>query len=80
MCLFCTVGGGVFSTKIKEQRFHRAGTNITVGYLRCDGNVSGRHGADLLYLLSLLKGKFLINGLFLFLFILEYAPKTYMHA
>lgn len=38
---------------------------------RCEGNVSSRHGADLLYLLGLLESKLLIDGLLLLLLILN---------
>lgn len=43
--------------------------------LRCDGNVSGRYGADLLYFLSFLQSQFLVDGLLLFLLILQQTKK-----
>lgn len=51
------------------------GSTLTSGLmppdLRCDGNVSGRHGADLLYLLGFLQSQFLSDGLLLLLLILR---------
>lgn len=51
------------------------GSTLTSGLmpsdLRCDGNVSGRNGADLLYLLGFLQSQFLTDGLFLLLLILR---------
>jgi len=46
--------------------------------LRCDGNVSGRNGADLLYLLGFLQSQFLIDGFLLLLLILSKTEKHRM--
>ncbi len=51
------------------------GSTLTSGLmphdLRCDGNVSGRDGADLLYLLDFLQNQFLSDGILLLLLILR---------
>lgn len=51
------------------------GSTLTSGLmlhdLRCDGNVSGRDGADLLYLLDFLQNQFLSYCILLLLLILK---------